>query len=1033
MCILAGLPMFAQQRAVKGTVTDDTGLPVAGASVLVSGTSRGVSTDQDGNFSIEAAEDETLVISFIGFIDTRVKASKSVLDVVLEPDAELLEETVVVGYGVQKKATLTGAVSAVTSREITVTKNENVVNMLSGKIPGVRITQNSSQPGEFDNSIDIRGMGEPLIVVDGIPRDKAYFSRMDSNEIESVSVLKDASAAVYGVRAANGVILVTTRHGDSDSGKFNVTLSANYGWQQFLYVPETATATDHMLLMNEKQWNRFDNNYYVKADPAYRWEEIFEYSSTGNRGTNWADELFDDMVPQMQYNVSFEGGADKIKYFFNIGYMDQQGSYKSGSLNYNRWNFRSNVDAQITRRLKANVQLSGYIDEKNQPFTDIWAVYKKAWTYKPTAGPYIDGTDLPAYSTEFLQSENPVAVIDSDLTGYRQEKRANFNGAITLQWDIPGVKGLNVKGFYSYDYYTTNNTEYKRSYNLYMQNTDGSLSTLAQNADSYLKRSTDPNYGTVFQASVNYANTFGNHSVSVMVLYEDQYNSWDNFYAQRVMLLDGEYLIYGEDGEQVGSMTGAGDITRKAIVGKLGYDYKSRYMIDFSFREDASSRYPKAGRWGFFPAVSAGWRISEEPWVKGPAGHVLTNLKLRASYGVMGDDGSAGTYPNTTVAYNINQGQIGWFYGDTYMSGVSASAIPNPYLTWYTAKTANIGLDLDMWHGALSGTFELFNRKREGLLATSSAVIPDIVGAYLPQENLESDRTFGWEISLGHRYRIGDWSWWVNGQISATKSRWVYKMDSQAGNSMENWYRGNVSGRNKDIWFAIQEAGRFTSYDEIRYHGTTGTNLGQGTLPGDYYYEDWNGDGIVNDSDRHPVATYNLPVFNYGLTLGFEWRGLDLSANFQGAAGVYNMYDEVFTEVGPFNGGAALNIYKDRWHTVNSTDDPWNPSTEWVEGYYPATSHVFNIGTTGIKNTSYLRLKTLEIGYSFPKRWMRKAKIQNLRIYANGYNLLTFSGMKYIDPERPGSAGGVNTSTNSVLFYNYPVNRVFNLGLTIKF
>lgn len=1035
ICFLSALPMSAQRRAVNGSVSDDKGEPIAGASVLVSGTTRGVSTDLDGNFSIDAAADETLVISFIGFEDARVKASSTSLKVVLNPDSELLEETVVVGYGVQKKATLTGAVSAVTNREITVTKNENVVNMLSGKIPGVRISQNSAQPGEFDNSIDIRGMGEPLIVVDGIPRDKAYFSRMDSNEIESISVLKDASAAVYGVRAANGVILITTKRGAGESGKFDITLSANYGWQQFLYVPETASATDHMLLMNEKRWNAFDQNYYVKADPAYRWDEIFAYSSTGNAGTNWSDVLFNNNVPQMQYNVSMDGGSDKIKYFFNIGYMDQQGAYSTGSLNYDRWNFRSNVDAQITKRLKASVQLSGYIDEKNQPFTDIWAVYKKAWTYKPTANPFVEGTDLPGYSTEFLESENPYAAINSDLTGYRQEKRANLNGSLSLQYDIPGVKGLNIKGFYSYDYYTTNNTEYKRQYELYSLNADGSYASYTRNADSYLRRSTDPNYGTLMQLSINYANKFGNHSVSAMALYEESYNSWDNFYAQRVMALDGEYLIYGEDDEQVGSMSGAGDISRKAVIGKVNYDYKSRYMIDLSFRVDGSSRYPQAGRWGFFPAVSAGWRISEEPWVKGPAGNVLTNLKLRASYGIMGDDGSAGTYPNTVVAYNINKDQIGWFYGDGYMAGVAASAIPNLYLTWYTAKTANVGVDFDLWHGMLGGTVEVFNRTRDGLLATSSAVVPDIVGASLPQENLESDRTFGWEISLSHRHRIGDWSWWVNGQISATKSRWVYKMNSLAGNSMDNWYRTDVSGRNKDIWFAIQEAGRFTSYDQIRYHGTTGTNLGQGTLPGDYYYEDWNEDGIVNDGDRHPVANYNLPVFNYGLTLGAEWKGIDISANFQGAAGVYNMYSEVFTEVGPFNGGAALNIYKDRWHTVNPTDDPWNPNTQWVEGYYPATQHSFNTGTTGIKNTSYLRLKTLEIGYTLPKKWMNKINVKSLRVYANGYNLLTFSGLKYIDPERPGARGGSNTNngSDSVLFYNYPVNRVFNIGLTIKF
>ena len=289
----------------------------------------------------------------------------------------MLEEVVVVGYGTQKKATLTGAVSAVNSKEIAVTKNENVVNMLSGKIPGVRISQRSSQPGEFDNAIDIRGMGEPLIVVDGIPRDKDYFSRMDANEIESVSVLKDASAAIYGVRAANGVILVTTKRGETADGKFDITFSANYGWQQFLYVPETADAVTHMLLINEKTYNTTQTqNFFLRQAPTYSYDRIFEYSRNGRKGTNWTKELFNDNVPQQQYNVSVNGGSEKVKYFFNLGYLKQEGAYKFNSLNYDRWNFRSNVDAKITNRLKASVQLSGYMDEKNQPFTDIWSVYK---------------------------------------------------------------------------------------------------------------------------------------------------------------------------------------------------------------------------------------------------------------------------------------------------------------------------------------------------------------------------------------------------------------------------------------------------------------------------------------------------------------------------------------------------------------------------------------------------------------------------------------------------------------------------------
>ncbi len=1036
LCLLMASPAWAQLRMVQGTVVDNTGEPIIGANVRVSGSNtRGTITDLDGAFKLEASNKEKLVISFIGYMDAEIIAATTTLKITLKDDSKTLDEVVVVGYGTQKKATLTGAVSAISNKEIAVTKNENVVNMLSGKIPGVRISQKSSQPGEFDNSIDIRGMGEPLIVVDGIPRDKAYFSRMDANEIDNVSVLKDASAAIYGVRAANGVILVTTKHGEASNGKFDITFSANFGWQQFLYVPQTASAVDHMLLINEKTYNGFNNNYPNRTIPKYTWQQMMQYSTGQKQGTNWTDELFNDNVPQEQYNVSMNGGSDKINYFFNLGYLKQEGSYKSGSLNYNRWNFRSNIDAKITDRLKATIQMSGYMDEKNQPFTDIWAVYKKAWTYRPTAQAWVDGNhDYPAYDTEMSETENPVASTDSKYTGYRQEKRNNFNGSMTLKYDIPGVKGLSARAFYSYDYYATNNTEYKRTYNLYNRRADGSMETFERNGGdaSYIKRSTDPAYGTVMQLSLDYANKFGDHNITAMVLFEEQYGSWDNFYAQRLMQLDGDHILYGEDGKQVGFTNGNRDETRQALVGRLNYDFKGRYMVDFSFRYDASSRYPKNGRWGFFPAVSAGWRISEEAFMKETI-PFLSNLKIRASYGEMGDDHDASNYPSIYSDYTLNS-DVGWFYNGTYMGGVTAMEVPNPDLTWYTAKTYNAGIDFDLWNQKLSGTVEVFKRKRSGLLATSSAIIPDIVGASLPKENLNSDETFGWEISLGHRNKINAVSYWVSGQISATKNRWDSRLDGQAENSMKNWYRTDVSGRNKDIWFAYEEGGRFSNYEQIRYFGSTGSNYGQNTLPGDYYYKDWNGDGVINDDDKHPVATFNLPVFNYGITMGAAWKGVDVSMNWQGAAGVYNEYGEVFTEVGPFNGGAVLDIYKDRWHTVNVTDDPWNPNTQWVSGLYPATGHSFNTGTTGIKNTSYIRLKTLEVGYTLPKVWVAKAGIRDVRFYVNAYNLLTFTPLDNIDPERPGHRGGANNNRDEgILFYNYPVNRVFNVGATLKF
>lgn len=1041
-CLMASLQVSAQTRNVVGKVLDPNGDPVIGATVRVDGTQRATVTDIDGAFRIQAAAKEKLRVSYVGYQDAVVTANRASVTVNMAEDQNLIDELVVVGYGSQRKATLTGAVSAVTNKEIVTTKSESVINMLSGKIPGVRITQMSAQPGTYDNKIDIRGMGDPLVVVDGIARDMGYFGRMDANEIESVSVLKDASAAIYGVRAANGVVLVTTKHGTYAGGddKFEVTLSANMGWQDFLYIPHTASAVDHMLLMNEKKFNGINDNYpYRTPSVPYTYDQMLQYSggtmvdANGNtvphayeRGTDWAKELFSSNVPQKQYNVSVNGSSKKIDYFVNLGYLDQMGSYSSKSMNYNRWNLRSNVDARITNNLKLGASISGHMDERNEPFTDIWTVYKKAWTYRPTASAWAPNGQ-PGISPQYGDEDNPVATTNSDYVGYRRYKNYNLNTAFTLTYDLPWVKGLQAKAYYSFDYGNTNNTLSSKTYYLYYD--DGS--SITKNPNPTLRRETNPSYGTVMNLSLNYNQKFGDHNVSALALFEETYNYWEGFYAQATMLLPSEYLNVGASSEnQLAGSGGTGDVTRRAFIGRVNYDYKGIYIAEAAFREDASSRWADGHRWGFFPSVSVGYRISEEKWMKELV-PFLTNLKLRASWGKMGDDGGAGTYPPTVVGYNMQTDYQGWAYGSSVLVGVRPTAIPNYNLTWYTATTKNIGLDWDLWDGKFGGTVELFKRNRDGLLATSQSVIPGTVGASLPQENLESDMTFGWEVLLSHRNRIGDVSYWVNAQISATKNRWDNVIDSEGSNSFSNWRdRLKASGRNRDIWRSIEEGGRYGSYDDIWSHSTP---AGANALPGDYWYQDWNGDGQIDANDEHPVATYNLPVFNYGINLGAEWKGIDLAMNWQGAAKVYNQYGEVFSEVGPFNGMAALDIYLDRWHTANVNDDPWNPNTKWVEGLYPATGHSFTSNASGIQNTSYLRLKSLEIGYTLPKSLLKFAGVRSLRVYMNAYNLLTFTGIDNIDPERPGSKGVNGDQENASLFYRYPVNRTINVGATVKF
>ncbi|MBF0575023.1 SusC/RagA family TonB-linked outer membrane protein [Dysgonomonas sp. GY617] len=1040
MSLLIPALAFSQTKMFQGVVKDSQDEPIIGASVIVVGSKTGTVTDLDGKFSIQVSPQSRISISYIGYLRQEISVGNNFNQtIVLKEDNTQLDDVVVVGYGTQKKATLTGAVSSIDSRELTLTRNENVVNMLAGKIPGVRISQLSAQPGEFDTKIDIRGMGEPLIVVDGIPRDKDYFSRMDPSEIASVSVLKDASASIYGVRSSNGVLLITTKMGTSNpDGKFDISYSINRGWQQFLYVPNTVNAIDYMRLKNEQIRRNFDSNYMNQQPLQFSDADIQPYLDGTKKTSNYVDAAFNKTSPQVQHNLNVNGGNGKINYFLNLGYMDIEGAYKSGDLNYNRWNFRSNVDAKISDRLKVQVNLSGFMDEKNQPRTDIWAIYKQAWRQKPTVPIYVN--DNPLYPNfDMIDNENPVAVIDANLTGYRKDVGRTFNGIMALTYDVPGVKGLTAKGLYSYDFKHTDKTDYKKAYYLYSytpaeygQNGEiikaESYNPHLRNSPTTVRRESFPDYKTLMQLSLNYSRSFNDaHNVSGLFLYEEEYASWDSFYAQREILVASQYLSAGEDLRQLAGMYGIGERASRAWVGKFNYDYKGKYLAEFSFRNDASSKFPKDSRWGFFPAGSLGWRLSEENFIKENSSlSFINNIKLRASYGKLGDDRSAGDYPPIYVGYNLEPNDRGWIYNGVLVGGVIPTAIPNINLTWYTSKTRNFGLDFDLWNGLLGGTAEYFQRDREGLLDNAGTVIPGTVGAVLPQENLKTDRTFGVELALTHRNKIRDFSYFVNGQISTTRNQYRFNNESKAGNSYDNWRNRNTN-RYADIWWGKGYGGQFTNYNQIYNHSTLTSS---GTVPGDYYYEDWNGDGVINGNDDYPIATYNLPLINYGIILGGEWKGIELSFIFQGTANVYTQYTEVLASPLQFDGG-ALTQFLDRWHPEDRNADIFDPSTKWVSGYYPTTGSSTGEGKVTIRDASYLRLKTVEVGYSFPQKTIGRFGIKGLRVYFNGYNLLTFTGLKYTDPEHPGSAGGASSSEIDV--YKYPVNKTYNIGASIKF
>jgi hypothetical protein len=412
---------------------------------------------------------------------------------------------------------------------------------------------------------------------------------------------------------------------------------------------------------------------------------------------------------------------------------------------------------------------------------------------------------------------------------------------------------------------------------------------------------------------------------------------------------------------------------------------------------------------------------------------VISNLKLRASYGEMGDDGSAGNYP-PTLGFSISPGTgssaVGWQFNDILNGGLQPQAIPNPNLTWYHIRSYNIALDFGILKNTLSGTFELYRRDRSGLLATSAAVVPGTVGASLPEENLNADRNFGWEFSLAYRNRINKFYFSVSPQISSTRSMRTDWLETVANNQFHYW-RNRTSGRYNDIWWGNESQHMFTSLEEIRNYNLP---MDQGSTPGDWILNDWNGDGVTNNDDEHPIATTGLPLFNYGINIGGSWKNFDFAMNWAGSYGVFIQYREVIVQALPFSGQNTMSYFLDRWRPANPNADYFSTATEWIPGYFPVTGHDGRrTGTNLVQNSSYVRMKTLEIGYTLPKNLLSKLKIKNLRVYMSGYNLLTFTPLKDIDPERPGLYGGASSSDSDVDVYNYPVNKTYTLGASIKF
>lgn len=1040
MCLVALLSLsasglLAQVRTqnpdgtidVTGMVSDASGDIVIGATVTEKGTRHKAHTNGRGVFNIKVKPDASLVFSCVGFETKEVPVgNQTKIDITLVESTEAIDEVVVVGYGTQKKATVTGSVSAIKGDDIVTTKNENVLNMLTGKVPGLRIVQNSSEPGQFKNEIDIRGFGAPLVIIDGIER--GNIQRLDAEDIESISVLKDASAAIYGVKAGNGVLLVTTKQGTK--GRAQVSYSGNVTWQRPSNFPDLVNATEWMTLFNEKLAHNVDgpSTRYTQAD-------FDEYLNGTKQTTNWKDAVFRKSAPQTQHTLSVSGGNSSVTYYASMGYQNQDSFLKSNAINYEKYTMRSNVSAKINKNLKFDINLAGHIDTRKGTPHGSYDIVRAMWLMRPI-DPIWNNEELGQYAApEFNDTLlNPVAAMDADLTGTRNEKSKWFQSSASLTYNIPHVEGLSLKALYSYDFIMNDNKAFMKSYLLYKSDKDGN-----PQAPKVWNRINEKPYDltryyygkdhSLWNIRANYERKFGKHSVTGLVLFENKHNVGDNFRGNRQVMLPVQEIFAGESSNQkIEQDAGAGalyDYSTRSVVGRATYDYANKYMIEGAFRYDASSRFIENKQWGFFPSVSGGWRISEESfWKKSPL-KVVNDFKIRSSYGLMGLDNSLNYQFLTGYNYPSSDGSAstmpkGYIFDNNFYSSSNDKGLANRAITWYDIKMFNIGFDAEALNGMIGVTAEYFRRKQEGLLASKDTSLPGIVGVGLPQENLNSDLYRGFEIEISHRHHFGDFYYNVRGNIAYTRRKQLFVEMAEKGNSYLNW-RSNVNNRDEGIWWGHGTAGRFENWDQIYYNSTF---IGRGTVPGDYRYEDWNGDGMIDDLDLHPLTTnHTRPLINYGLMINGMWKGLDFSMLWQGAAKRHTSYGEFLMQP-LWSNTNAVSDFMDRWHPVDPAASPYDPTTEWAQGYYAYSGTIANANSKfNMQNAGYLRLKNVEIGYTLPKKWLNAVNIQDVRFYVSGYNLLTFTKMRDMDPEFPSSSYG----------YNYPLNKTYTIGCNVKF
>lgn len=975
-----------QDPVITGRVADPGGIALPGVSVMLKDGDRGTSTDINGNYRLPLPEGRVsagvLVFSFIGYITQEVPLEgRRIHDVVLQEDVAALEEVVVVGYGTQKKSSTTSAISTIKGEEIARAPVANITSSIAGRIPGILAFQSSGEPGSDGTALRVRGIGtiasgshaSALTVVDGIPRN---ISQLNPDEIESVTVLKDAAAiAPYGLAGANGVILITTKRGEA--GKVSLNYNGWYGTQRPTRFPDYLNAYEYAQLLNAANAN-------VGQSPTYSEEELQQYRDGSDPDHypdhDWIREVVNFNAPMTSHDISFTGGSEKVRFFSALGYLYQEGGVST--INYSRYNLTSNVDVDATPTTTVSLDIKGAYERKEAPgSTSGSGIYTAITKHPPLLPAQLQfGNGLPGH--ELLPQ-----IYES---GYNSGKANTFYSQLTIEQQLPFIPGLAIKGVVAYDKRDSLNKHWQIPYTYYSLNSEDEFDPVKGGVTApSLSEQFNQDQMITLQGYLTYDQTFGKHGVNVLGVIEKRDGDTTMFGASRLnYAVELDELSLGSTDKQ--NFDNKGISTRGKQIGlvtRLAYNYNQKYFFEFSGRYDGHYYFAPGKQFEFFPAMSLGWRLSEEPFIKDHYSWI-DHLKIRSSYGKSGNlAGSAFQYLSS---YGLSGGYV--FGGPQYYQeqGIYERAEANSDITWETAKKFDVGLEATLWNGKLGFEVDVFYEKRSDMLLYPAETVPEEYGIGISQINagIMDNRGIDFSINTVQNFKNGIN---LNAALSFTyaKNKLIQTFENEATFNNPNRRK---TGRAYLTRFGYRALGYFQSQEEI---DNWATQFGD-VQPGDIKYEDISGpngepDGRITPDDQVVIGKPLFPQIIFGLVTDLSWKGFNLNMLWQGAASS-SIYLENEAALPFFNGAKAFEEHKDYW-------TPDNPDAQYPRVTPSPTTNNTQVSSFWVEDGSYLRLKTLELGYTLSEKMLGRAKIGSLRLFVSGQNLLTFSAVDFLDPE----------------------------------